>query len=135
MHRFKKDVEHVMLHGTEEEKMCLADIVYTLGTIVHEYKYDTMQYYMVEVSELAHGKELTKCMIDDVLCNTHWTLEQTTSAKNSIGLSNYDLDFYFLANLYYKKYYDVIEETKILEMAKKDVCEAYHHWKILKMSK
>ncbi len=135
MHRFKADVEHVMLHGTEEQKKYLADIMYTLGTIVHEYKYETMKYYKIEVSELAHGTTLTECMIEDVLCDMHWTLSETTQVKNTYGLSGHELDYYFLANLYYKKYYDVVSEEDILKMAKKDIKESYHHWKILKMLK
>ena len=95
----------------------LEELIYGLKESHHE-EYEE---YKEELYELAYGKKLTKEMAIEWVNNMkpekeHWTLDQTTSAKESLGFNVDNIDFYVVANMMYNDYNDLVKDNEELAL-------------------
>lgn len=107
----------------EVEKMerlgdMLEELIYGLKDS-HKEEYEE---YNDELYELAYGKKInkeaaTKWVNDMKPIGEHWNIEQTTSAKDSLGYNLDNIDFYVVANMMYNDYNDLVKDNE--EMALK----------------
>ena len=123
----------------EELGEMLEELIYGLKESHHE-EYEE---YKEELYELAYGKKLNIDMAVEWVNNMkpigeHWTLDQTTSAKESLGYNVDNVDFYIVANMMYNDYFDLVRDDETLALklardwlddsdAKKD--KLYCYWK------
>ena len=95
--------------------------------------------------EMAYGKKINKEMADEWVRNMkprgqHWTMDETTSARHSLGYGLDEVDFYVVSNMMFNDYFDLVKdnENMALEMAEdwlkdedsKDY-KLYEYWKYI----
>ena len=77
--------------------------------------------YKEELYELAYGRKLNKELAIEWVSEMkpigeHWTLEQTTSAKESLGYELDNIDFYVVSNMIYNDYNDLVKDNEELAL-------------------
>ena len=117
----------------------LEELIYNLKDSHHE----LYEKYKMELYELAYGKvvseDMAKKWVKDMQpAGQHWTMEETTTAMQSLGYNANPVDFYVVANMMYNDYYNLVKEDEELalklaydwlhdEDAKED--KLYCYWK------
>lgn len=136
MHRvkeYKKEIIEKNDHDTIHKMLELDDKAFCT---LKDKDYDMAKWLSSEYRELARGTELDEEMIKMVLPTIKWSVEDTNGVKSQKGWSCDDMNFNFMANYFYHKFSDIInDDMMILDMAHKESEKAYHVWKILKMYK
>ena len=96
-----------------------------LAEIIYETKDshpDIYSKYKLELYEMAYGKKVSEEMAEKWVkemkpAGLHWTMEETTSAMQSLGYNFDKVDFYVVANMMYNDYFDLVKDNE--EMALK----------------
>lgn len=99
----------------------LGDMVVELIESLKDSHPELYKEYKEELYELAYGKKLTKEMATEWVSGMkpigeHWNMEQTTSAKESLGYDLDNIDFYVVANMMYNDYNDLVAENEELAL-------------------
>jgi hypothetical protein len=95
--------------------------------------------------KMACGKKLNEDMAEKWVkemkpAGLHWTIEETTSAMQSLGYNLERIDFYVVANMMYNDYFDLVKDDEVLalKMAKdwlEDIDSSndklYKYWKYI----
>ena len=107
-----KDVEKM-----EELGDMLEDLIVSLKDAHHE-EYEE---YKNELYEMAYGKKINKDMAVEWVSSMkpvgeHWTIEQTTGAKEGLGYNVDDIDFYVVSNMAYNDYNDLVKDNEELAL-------------------
>lgn len=123
-----------------------------LGDMLSEIIYETKEShpeiyekYKVELYEMAYGKTISQEMAEKWVqsmkpAGLHWTIEETTTAMQSLGYNFSQVDFFVVANMMYNDYFDLVkdDETLALKMASdwikdQDAIEdkLYCYWKYI----
>ena len=121
----------------------LGDILEELIEGLKEAHHEEYEEYKEELYEMAYGKKLNKDIAVEWVSSMkpvgeHWNMDQTTSAKESLGYDVDSIDFYVVANMMYNDYNDLVKDNEELalklandwlhdEDAKED--KLYCYWK------
>ncbi len=95
----------------------LEELIYNLKDSHHE----LYEKYKMELYELAYGKTINEDMAkkwvkDMTPVGQHWTMEETTSANQSLNFNLNPIDFYVVANMMYNDYYDLVKNDEELAL-------------------
>lgn len=123
-----------------------------LGDMLSEIIYETKEShpeiyekYKIELYEMAYGKKVSEDMADKWVkemrpAGLHWTIDETTTAMQSLGYNIDRVDFYVVANMMYNDYFDLVKDNEemALKLAKdwledEDATEnkLYCYWKYI----
>ena len=128
----------------EVEKMNkLGDMLEELIEGLKEAHHEEYEEYKNELYEMAYGKKINKEMAVEWVnsmkpVGEHWSIDQTTGAKESLGYDVDNIDFYIVANMMFNDYVDIVQDNEELalkmaydwlndEDAKED--KLYCYWK------
>ena len=99
-----------------------------LGDMLSEIIYETKEShpkiykeYKMELYEIAYGKKISEEMADKWVkemqpAGLHWTIDETTSAMQSLGYNFDKIDFYVVANMMYNDYFDLVRDNEELAL-------------------
>lgn len=106
----------------DKEKMEeLGDMLEELILELKESHHEVYDKYKNELYELAYGKTVSKEMafnwVNDMKpIGEHWTIDQTTAAKDSLGYNVDPVDYYVTANMMYNDYNDLVKDNEELAL-------------------
>lgn len=99
----------------------LGDMLVELVEGLEESHPEEYKKYSSELYEMAYGKKVTKDMAIEWVSDMkpvgeHWTIEDTTGAKESLGYDLDNVDFYVVANMIYNDYNDIVKDNDELAL-------------------
>lgn len=99
----------------------LGDMLVELVEGLEESHPEEYKKYSSELYEMAYGKKVTKDMAIEWVSDMkpvgeHWTIEDTTGAKESLGYDLDNVDFYVVANMIYNDYNDLVRDNEELAL-------------------
>lgn len=99
----------------------LGDMLVELVEGLEESHPEEYKKYSSELYEMAYGKKVTKDMAIEWVSDMkpvgeHWTIEDTTGAKESLGYDLDNVDFYVVANMIYNDYNDIVKDNEELAL-------------------
>lgn len=121
MHKIKEYMHKIVDNGKVEDMYAIEEYFYKLMCKVHMTDSEMTSYIKSELKELAYGKTIDEeCAKEWVYSmkdhGQHWSMEETTSAMESMGYNCDKIDFYVTANMIYNDYYNVVKDNEELAL-------------------
>lgn len=122
MTKVKEYISKIVDKGSPADMHKLSCILEDLIDDMKEEHYDKYCEYKVKLYEILNGEKLTdelskKWVAHMEPAGEHWTMEETTNAKNALMYSDVNnLDFYVVANMMYNDYYDIVKDDETLAL-------------------
>ena len=117
----KKYIEKIGESKEVEKMNKLGDMLEEIIEGLEETHHDLYEEYKNELYEMAYGKKVNKEMAIEWVSDMkpigeHWSLEETTAVKESLGYDIDNIDFYVVANMMYNDYNDIVKDNEELAL-------------------
>lgn len=117
MHKIKEYMSKIIENGKVDDMEKIEEYFYKLMCKVHTTDSEMATWIKEELKEMAYGKIITEeCAKNWVHSmkdyGQHWSIEETTSAMETMNYNCDKIEFYVVANMIYNDYYNVVKDNE-----------------------